>query len=117
MNQISNIKIVPVLSGWLLVLCCVVGCVSINAKATHGRAIPRDPAYGFHPTCWHFWPGCCGRGPGQAWTEATEDQPPVGEIVPTPLAEPNATGQEPAKYPPLAPQKSIETPPSSDLWP
>ena len=117
MDKNNNIKIFPAFSGWLLLLCCVVGCVCSDDTAMHGRAIPCDPCYGFRPTCWRHWPGCCATGPCQDWIETTADRLPDGEPIPTPPAEPNATGQEPTQHLPQHPRRPIVSPPSTDLWP
>jgi hypothetical protein len=119
MDQNSNIKIVPMLSSLLLLLCCVAGCASSTDKAMHSSVIQCDPAYGFRPTCWRQqpWPVCCGAGLSQRWTEPTVERLPPGESIPTPPAEPNATGQQPANYPPPMPPKPIESLPSRESGP
>ena len=104
MHQNSNIKIVPALGCWLLLLCCILGCTCSNNQSL-GRAVQCDPTYGYRPTCWRYWPGCCPTGPEQRWY-GTPTRPADGEYIPTPQAE----------HLPQAPQKPMESPNPGDLW-
>jgi hypothetical protein len=69
------------------------------------------PCYGYHPTCWRQWPGCCVGYPPPANPVPNDSRPvplpklPPAEVVPTPDAAP------PARQPPIpalpAPESAI----------
>jgi hypothetical protein len=150
MIHYTNIRTVPAVVLALLLPCCVCSCAyrdGLKSLGTPGdlltcaqdhhasRAIPCDPCYGYHPTCWSAWPDCCPNCPppsgvmAEGVTEGGRDMPSPNapsprELVPTPYDEPpvakppEATrvppSRLPATMPPDAPLPPRSTPPAPE---
>jgi hypothetical protein len=128
MKHNRDITIVLQRASWLLLFCCTAGCIwcdyggipsnlypLVRAPQPRVRQVfPCDPWYGFHPTCWHIWPGCCRDGQWMPSDELTSEQPADGETIPAPQEETKAGDKAVNRVPP-APKPPAPQPPDNTL--